>query len=317
MKEMIHKPSPFKIWFTAARPHTLTASLSPCLVAHAATRPPVRWQILWTVFCVSVQLGTNLHNDYSDYVQGADTDKRVGQPRATAQGWLTPTQTCTAACGCLGITLLSGVELLRETNQLGNAALWIIILSSVFNAFAYTAGPFPLGYVGLGNCSIAYSGLGDVFVFLYFGLVAVLMLPHLIHVSGYATIHNWPSLYIYASQVGLLGMNIIVVNNLRDRHTDIVAGKRTTAVRFGKKFSLTEYTVCLILTYALVMVDVYQTRQVGMGWLPLLSIPVAVREIQAVFAKDGSDLNMHVGGAAKVQFLFCILLSARLLMVVR
>jgi 1,4-dihydroxy-2-naphthoate polyprenyltransferase len=316
------RPSSMEVWLTAARPHTLTASLCPCLVAYAATRPPWKLQVLWTIFCMTVQLGTNLHNDYSDFVQGADTDLRVGHARATAKGWLSPTQTCTAACGSLMVTLLSGIALAVETQQTNNAFLWFLILSSVFNAFAYTAGPFPLGYIGLGQCSIAYAGLGDVFVLLYFGYVAVLMLPFLVSGSdGRAAAVDWPSQWLFATQVGLLATNIIVVNNLRDRHTDIAAQKRTTSVRFGRNFSLVQYIVCQVVSYALVFAHVFRsafTAKWETGdivytflWqlLPLLSVPLAVKETLDVFSKDGEALNAHVGGAAKVQLAFCVLLS--------
>lgn len=314
------RPSQLEIWKTAARPHTLTASLCPCLVSAAACRPSNNLTIAWIIFCVTVQIGTNLHNDYSDFVKGADTDKRVGHSRATAQGWLTPVQTCQAASATLTITVISGIYLVTAVQQLQNPFLWFLILSSVFNAFAYTGGPYPLGYVGLGNISIAYSGLGDIFVFLYFGLTATLMLPYLVACSSSkqdsdngggdtALELDWKQLFLYATQVGLLATNIIVVNNLRDRHTDVSAHKRTTSVRFGRNFSVVEYIFCLVMSYSLVLLDCWWA-----GWhlarlLPLLSLPLARTEIVAIMQKDGAALNEHVGGTAKVQFLFCILLS--------
>jgi 1,4-dihydroxy-2-naphthoate polyprenyltransferase len=212
--------------------------------------------------------------------------------------------------------------------------------------------------------SLAYTGLGDLFVFLYFGFVAVLMIPYLILIrykidaialAGDGTkdmitpstqqqqsLSVWWQLVTttavgrYAIQVGLLGVNIIVVNNLRDRHTDAISHKRTTAVRFGRKFSLVEYIVCLVVTYALVIVDTMAHIQRLQRWatqpnmdlphdnhhyghhsilgylrlLPLLSIPAALREMRAVCRTDGAALNPHVGGAALVQLLFCLLLAA-------
>jgi 1,4-dihydroxy-2-naphthoate octaprenyltransferase len=262
---------------------------------------------------MTVQLGTNLHNDYADYCRGADTDKRVGHARATAKGWLTPTQTCVAATAVLATTLLSGIYLLHVTDQLGNGFLWFLILSSIFNAFAYTGGPFPLGYVGLGEFSIAYSGLGDLFVFLYFGLVATLMLPYLLSLQPNNNKVDWQSQGIYGAQVGLLATNIIVVNNLRDRITDVAAHKMTTAVRFGRGFSILEYKFFVFLTYSLVLLDTFRSNSV-LRLLPLLSLPVAVGEARAVETTDGAALNKHVGGAAKVQVLFCILLSTALVL---
>ena len=221
------RPSTVQIWLTAARPHTLTASLCPCLVAYAAnshllllSNNNLLLALVWLVFCVTVQLGTNLHNDYADYVRGADTGARLGHARATARGWLTARQTCAAATLCLSATLAAGVFLVHATQQWRNPVLWFLVLSSVFNAFAYTSGPYPLGYVGLQDWSIAYSGLGDVFVFLYFGLVATLMLPYLLHLQQTQTYQaaaaddgekiDWFQQWMYATQVGLLATNIIV-----------------------------------------------------------------------------------------------------------
>jgi 1,4-dihydroxy-2-naphthoate octaprenyltransferase len=263
------------------------------------------------LFCITAQLGTNLHNDYSDFVQGADTEKRVGHARATAKGWLTPSQTCAAATGALCITLCSGIYLAVATEQTDNWVVWFVIISSIFNAFAYTAGPYPLGYIGLGKCSIGYYGLGDIFVFLYFGLVATLMLPYLLMCQG-KTI-DWWSQGIFGTQIGLLATNIIVVNNLRDRHTDAIAGKRTTTVRFGRSFSLVEYTACMGLAYALVPLKFHWSGHNVVTLLPLISFPMAFSEMKAVHTKEGTFLNDHVGGTAKVQLVFCTFLSISLL----
>jgi 1,4-dihydroxy-2-naphthoate octaprenyltransferase len=308
------RPSTLHIWWTAARPHTLTASLSPCLVAYALCQPPAHLQAAWTLFCMTVQIGTNLHNDYSDYVQGADTDKRVGHARATAKGWLTPTQTCVAATGTLAVTLACGIYLGMVTRQTENAFFWFWILSSIFNAFAYTGGPYPLGYLGLGQWSIAYAGLGEVFVLLYFGYVAVLMLPYL--VDGVQagddftpTFVNWPEVIVYATAVGLLSTNIILVNNLRDHLTDVLVDKRTTTVRFGRSFGLGAYVFCLVLALLQVLVIYVFLEPSPWRLLPLAVTPLAVHEARAVFRKEGPALNQHVGGAAKVEFFFCILVA--------
>jgi 1,4-dihydroxy-2-naphthoate octaprenyltransferase len=308
---MESRPSSLVVWSTAARPHTLTASISPCLVAFALTPSPWHLRLAWLIFCFTVQIGTNLHNDYSDYVQGADTDKRVGQPRATAKGWLTPAQTCRAATAVLSVTFLSGVYLLSATNQLGNPFAWFLVLTSVFNAFAYTGGPYPLGYIGLGHLSIAYAGLGDLFVLLYFGLVAVLMIPYLLYCEGRPI--DWVSQFSLGTSVGVLATNIIIVNNLRDRHTDILANKKTTAVRFGREFSLGEYVFCNTLAYAIIIMEALRLMS---PWrlLPLLSLPLAIRETKAIFVHEGQSLNAHVGATALVQFAFSLLLSIGCLM---
>ncbi|GKY93855.1 hypothetical protein MPSEU_000352400 [Mayamaea pseudoterrestris] len=308
------RPSTLDIWVTAARPHTLTASLAPCIVAYAANRPPWSIQLAWTLFCLSIQIGTNLHNDYADFWQGADDPKqRVGQARATAQGWISPQTTMLAAMGTLSVTLVCGIILmLLATGSLSDLTLWMINLSSIFCAIAYTGGPYPLGWL-LGNWSIAYAGLGEVFVMLYFGLAATLTIPYAMSLQKSLKI-DWVWQILYATQVGLLATNIIVVNNLRDRHSDARVDKRTTSVRFGRAFSLLEYRVCMLTSYALVLVEFVNRTQSLTSLLPLLSFPLAVQEAKAVYHSDGAALNKHVGGAAKVQLLFCLLLASGILL---
>ncbi|KAL7579901.1 hypothetical protein ACA910_004907 [Epithemia clementina (nom. ined.)] len=307
------RPSSLVVWSTAARPHTLTASVSPCLVTFALT-PDTFWnqKLAWLVFCVTVQIGTNLHNDYSDFVQGADTDKRVGQKRATAQGWITPTETCRAATGVLTVTFLSGLYLIVTSHQISNPWAWFLVLSSIFNAFAYTGGPYPLGYIGLSKFSIAYAGLGEVFVLLYFGYVAVFMVPYLTYYCQGKDNLDWVTVFSHGTSVGFLAMNIIIVNNLRDRHTDAEAQKRTTAVRFGRTFALAEYAFSVIISYAVLIYEAILRHKQFQSWklLALLSLPLAILETKAVFCcPEGPSLNKHVGATAGVQFLFCILLS--------
>ena len=310
------RPSTLSIWITASRPHTLTASISPCLVGFSlAPQTPWNWKAAWLIFCITVQLGTNLHNDYSDFVQGADTKHRVGQARATAQGWWTPEETCRAATGVLTVTFLSGVYLLHASQQLLslNFFAWFVVLSSIVNAFLYTGGPYPFGRI-IGNFSLAYAGLGDLFVLLYFGLAAVLMLPYLEYCNNDNTLddtllfNDWISQLSWATATGLLATNIIVVNNLRDRHTDVCAKKRTTAVRFGKRFSLAEYLACEIFAYAICIMQAVRWNQ---PWflLPLASLPLAFQVTKGVFRLEGQALNPYVGGSAIVELTFCILLS--------
>jgi 1,4-dihydroxy-2-naphthoate polyprenyltransferase len=337
------RPSALAIWIVAARPHTLTASLSPLIVAFALTRPPALYFCLWLLFCVTVQIGTNLHNDYADFVLGADTadNRRVGSgmARATARGWWTPRQTCVASTAALSITCVSGVTLVAAAGLWRDPLMWGIVLSSLYNAFAYTGGPYPLGYLGLlphPRWSIAYAGLGEVFVFAYFGLAATLTLPYILYMeeiedgkrqvpdsSSSMDYYYWTGQWICAAQMGLLAINIIVVNNLRDRLTDVHAGKRTTAVRFGRRFCEVEYLLCNVLAFGLVLAHAaLTTRSGGEGvssslppplrqrrLLPLFSIVPALRETLCVLRKEGPDLNVHVGGAAKVQLLFALLVA--------
>lgn len=210
-----------------------------------------------------------------------------------------------------------------------------IVVSSLFNAVAYTGGPFPLGYIhsSLGNISIGYSGLGDLFVFLYFGIVATMGVPYLyltkvkcldvssvifngssVTGSDELQLQSLKQTFIHSIPIGFLATAIIVVNNLRDRHTDIHAGKRTMAVRFGETFARAEYFLLVVFSYAYcIYFAVVENRDTAL--LPLLSLPMSISQLKAVAfrGKDGQDLNDHVGGTAKLQMVYCILLSIGLL----
>ncbi|OEU10079.1 hypothetical protein FRACYDRAFT_173266 [Fragilariopsis cylindrus CCMP1102] len=317
------RPPLWKVWFVAARPHTLSASIAPNIVAYNVgiaiidnvNKASFFWFTMeWTLFCILMQLGTNLHNDYADFVKGADNEKRVGQARATQKGWLTPFQTAMAS----GLTLLVGLILgirfvinIATTTTTTAHIMVFIVVTSIFNAFAYTGGPWPLGYIGLPNFSLGYSGLGDIFVFLYFGLVATMMPPFL-YISSTDNNDNDDD------DVSTLATNIIVVNNLRDRFTDVLANKLTLAVRFGATFCRVEYGINIFVAYGITVwrwwwwssavVSNNDSTSLLM-LLPLLSFPLALKEWQALYRKDGGALNPHVGGAAKVQLLFCILLA--------
>lgn len=310
----------WKVWLLAARPHTLTASLSPCIVGYsiAATSPATTTAdnvpifLRWFSFCVLIQLATNLHNDYADFIKGADTVERVGQARATQRGWLTPSQTAGASTACIVLALAVAIPLLPS-----DRLFWCILGSSCFNAVAYTGGPYPLGYIGLGQVSIAYWGLGDVFCFLYFGFVAVLTIPYIaLRSNGTNNNHDDESLAalipllqpVHAFPAALLSTAIIVVNNLRDRHTDLKANKRTLAVRFGARFCKLEYTFLLLTAYGIAVRQSF----VSSSWyaaLPLLTIPLAIKCTKAMWTLEGADLNPFVGKTAFVELLYCILQS--------
>jgi len=295
--------------------------------------------IQFAIFAGLIQISTNLHNDYADFVKGADTDKRVGHARATQKGWLTPYETCRGCVLCLLGALLVGMHYLIPMNNqcvegIGETfngprydpIMAFIVLSSLFNAVAYTGGPFPLGYIGLGGVSIGYSGLGDLFVFIYFGIVATIGAPYL-YATKVACVQQdqiphllYPSL-LRSLPIGFLATAIIVVNNLRDRHTDIHAGKRTMAVRFGGTFAKMEYFLLVVGSYGCCIyfwifsgMEQHDAGASDDSWttlLPFLSFPMAIPQLKAVAfgGKDGQALNEHVGGTAKLQMIYCILMS--------
>mmetsp|Transcript_3741 Transcript_3741/g.8191 ORF Transcript_3741/g.8191 Transcript_3741/m.8191 type:complete len:406 (+) Transcript_3741:32-1249(+) len=313
---------------------------------NGATTQLLPLALRWALFAGLIQISTNLHNDYADFVKGADTDKRVGQARATQKGWLTPYETCRGCLLCLLAALFVGMYYLipfhnhntscgREdsSNAIGmigehyDPIMIFTVLSSLFNAVAYTGGPFPLGYIGLGDLSIGYSGLGDLFVFLYFGIAATVGAPYLYVTKVAAPCLGQQQLrkllylsFLYSIPIGFLATAIIVVNNLRDRHTDIEAGKKTMAVRFGGTFAKTEYFVLVVGSYGFCIYFWILERggsSAAKAWtslLPLLSFPLAIPQLKAVAfgGKDGQALNEHVGGTAKLQMIYCILMAVGL-----
>ena len=237
------RPSAVQVWILATRPNTLTLSFTPVLVGAALVakelgRIEALPSVLFWIFAALIQIGTNLHNDYSDFVKGADTDERVGQARATQKGWLTAEQTLrgalTSLCGAVAV----GAYL---ASRPGCAFfMTFVVITSTFNAVAYTGG-FPLTLVGLGSLSLGYSGLGDLFVLLYFGYVATFV-PFFLQLPQYPPF----LLVIAATSMGFLASGVMVVNNLRDRRTDVKANKRTLAVRFGQKLARAQYAFLLV-----------------------------------------------------------------------
>eukprot|EP00617_Octactis_speculum_P015207 CAMPEP_0185761632 /NCGR_PEP_ID=MMETSP1174-20130828/20578_1 /TAXON_ID=35687 /ORGANISM="Dictyocha speculum, Strain CCMP1381" /LENGTH=263 /DNA_ID=CAMNT_0028442957 /DNA_START=31 /DNA_END=819 /DNA_ORIENTATION=+ len=228
-----------KLWIAAVRPNTLAASFTPVLVgASLSYRDGARnfnEALAFWVFALCIQIGTNLHNDYADFVRGADTKERLGQARVTSEGWLTPYEVARGSTIALSLAAIVGVRLIHRG---GYSMLWIVV-TSIFNAVAYTGGHYPLGYIhpALAQFSIGYSGLGDLFVFVYFGFVAVCG-------TYYLQLLQLPTYVVWAAlPIALLATAIIVVNNLRDRKTDVKANKRTLAVRFGATFARIEYTI--------------------------------------------------------------------------
>jgi 1,4-dihydroxy-2-naphthoate polyprenyltransferase len=209
--------SPLHIWLMAARPRTLPAAVAPVLVgtALAATEGTFKWLTFAAAMlgALFIQVGTNLSNDYSDARRGADTEDRLGPVRVTAGGLVPPRQVLVATYVAFGMAVLAGAYLIATAGW----ELLLVGAASILAGVLYTGGPRPYGY----------EGLGEVFVFLFFGLVAVTG-------SYFAQVEQltWEA-FVLAVPVGLLASAILVVNNVRDLETDRRAGKRTLAVRLG------------------------------------------------------------------------------------
>ena len=192
-----------------------------------------------------------------------------------------------------------------------NIIMPLIVGTSCFNAVAYTGGPYPLGYIGLGNLSLAYSGWGDIMCFLYFGLVATLVVPHLQQqqqTTSTTTIMmmiSWEQL-LAAMPMGFLATTILVVNNVRDRRTDKKAQKRTLAVRLGHTFCQWEYTLLVGASYAITLI---LALYYSCWWylLPWVTIPLARPCLEAIWTLEGGQLNPFIGASARLQLAFAVL----------
>jgi 1,4-dihydroxy-2-naphthoate octaprenyltransferase len=237
-----------------------------------------------------LQIGSNLANDVFDHEKGADTADRVGPTRAVQAGLLSATQMKRGTGVVFALAVLVGAYLVY-------AAGWPVVaigLGSIAAAVAYTGGPWPLGY----------HGLGDLFVFVFFGLVAVCG-------TAYVQMLRVPPLAWWAAvPVGLLTTAILVVNNERDRESDARAGKRTLAVRLGRSGSRTEYVLLVAASFAVPALLVASGRGGATLWLPLLALPLAARRVHRVLADTGAALNASLAGTAQLLLVFSLLLAA-------
>src|SRR6218665_1161917 len=282
----VEAPRPtLKTWLMAARPKTLTAALVPVMVGTALAYGlgVGRWLPAFAalVGAMLIQVGTNLTNDYFDFKKGADTAERLGPKRVTQSGLISPETVLASALACFGLAVLTGIYLV----VVGGWPIVAIGVASVLAGYAYTGGPFPL----------AYHGLGDVFVFIFFGLVAVS-----------------PAAWGAAIPVGAIGTALLVVNNLRDASTDVKAGKRTLVVRLGTAAGKAEYVLLLALAFATPLA--MWALGLASAWvlLALLSAPLAVPLLRQVLGQQGAALNPALGGTARLQLVFGVLFSVGL-----
>ena len=283
-----------RIWLMAARLRTLPAAVAPVLVgtALADTRGSIDWiavaaAILGALF---IQVGTNLSNDYSDARRGADTEDRLGPVRVTAGGLVPPRQVLVATYLSFAMAVLCGVYLIAVAGPV----LLLIGAASILAGILYTGGPRPYGY----------EGLGEVFVFLFFGVVAVTG-------SYYVQQQNLPwEAFALAVPVGLLASAILVVNNVRDIDTDRRAGKRTLAVRLGRDRTRRLYAAMVAVAYLTAPIPWLFGPLSPWLLLPFLTLPLAVRLIRTVSTHtDGPTLNGALAGTGMLEFLFCVLLA--------
>ncbi|MGI8428626.1 MAG: 1,4-dihydroxy-2-naphthoate polyprenyltransferase [Solirubrobacteraceae bacterium] len=292
-------PSGIRIWLMAARVRTLPASIAPVLVGTALAGylhvfHPLRF-FAALIGAVFIQVGTNLSNDYSDARRGADTEDRLGPVRVTAGGLVPPQSALRATYITFGIAVLAGIYLIA-------VAGWQLLLvgaASILAGVLYTGGPRPYGY----------EGLGEVFVFLFFGIVAV---------AGSFFVElkfvNWEA-FALAVPVGLLAAATLVVNNFRDVETDRRAGKRTLAVRLGRERTRVLYGGMVYLAFVLTPVTWLFGPLSAWVLLPWLTLPLAAPIVRIVRNRtDGPSLNQALAEGGILQLSFCVLLAAGLLL---
>jgi 1,4-dihydroxy-2-naphthoate octaprenyltransferase len=291
--------SGLRIWLMAARIRTLPAAVAPVLVGTALAGfqgvfHPLRF-VAALIGAVFIQVGTNLSNDYSDARRGADTDDRLGPVRVTAGGLVPPRRVLEATYASFGVAVLAGGYLVA-------VAGWQLLLvgaASILAGVLYTGGPRPYGY----------EGLGEVFVFLFFGIVAVagsyfVQVKHL----------EWEA-FALAVPVGLLAASILVVNNFRDIDTDRRAGKRTLAVRLGRERTRVLFAAMVYLAFLTAPVTWIFGPLKPWVLLPWLTLPLAAPIVRTVRNRtDGASLNGALAQTGMLQLAFCTLLASGVLL---
>ena len=291
--------SPLRLWFLAARPRTLPAAIAPVLVGTSLaisedTFRPLAFAAA-LVGSVFIQIGTNLSNDYSDARRGADTEDRLGPVRVTAGGLLPPRRVLVGTYLAFGVAVAAGAYLAAVAGW----ELLVVGVASIVAGVLYTGGPRPYGY----------EGLGELFVFLFFGVVAVTG-------SYYVQTEDltWEA-FALSVPVGLLAAAILVVNNVRDADTDRRAGKRTLAVKLGRERARVLFVAMLVVAFA---VPLAVAAAGGLSWwlvLTMLAWPLAPPLIRTVRTRtDGPALNGALAATGRLLAAYSLLLSLGVLL---
>lgn len=279
-------------WLLAVRPKTLTASISPILLANAMNwGNNFSWivALLTMTTAIFLQISVNFANDYFDFKSGVDTEDRLGPVRATQSGLITPSSMFIAMLLTLLIAFICSFYLL----YLGGTPIILLFIFSVICVVWYSGGPFPL----------ASLGLGEVTVFLFFGWAAVLGTEFL-HQNSISLLGLW-----LGTQIGFISASIMLVNNIRDIATDTPAGKKTLAVRLGKARSEKLYTFLLVIPFVMQAVYfLYSGNSFG-AVLPFLTAPLMIRLIKNLPSCKGDSYNDHLASTAKFLLIFSVALS--------
>jgi 1,4-dihydroxy-2-naphthoate octaprenyltransferase len=289
-------------WRLATRPRTLPAAVAPVLVGTAMAIADDKFAFWPAAAAMTValllQIGVNLANDYFDYVKGVDTRDRLGPPRVTQSGLIPARQVKTGMLVAIVLSTIPGL-------YLASVGGWPVILIGLFcfaSALAYSGGPFPL----------ASHGLGDLFVFIFFGLVAVCGTYYV------QALHLNPMVWLMGSILGLLITAILVVNNLRDIQTDRRSGKRTLAVMIGERGSRIEYLLLLAAAYGIPFILWLGGASSAWVVLPVLSLPLAIHLTRLIWKSTGGPvLNEVLASTAKLVLIYSCLLSIGLILSIK
>jgi 1,4-dihydroxy-2-naphthoate octaprenyltransferase len=291
--------SPRRVWWAAVRPATLAASVSPVLAGTAiaihegGARPAAGLAAL--VVAIAIQLGVNFANDYSDFVRGADTPERVGPVRAASSGVVPPEHVKRAAIASFGVAAVVGVALSAATDY----RLILVGGACLLAAWLYTGGPRPYGYLGL----------GELFVFVFFGLVATCGTVYVERLSVS------PLAVLMGCSMGFLASAILVLNNLRDIDTDAAAGKRTLATRIGRERTRMLLLVLVCAAFAVPIVTLV-SHAAGVTVMAVhFAIPIAAVPVRTAFATTAApELVGALKRMAVAQLAFALLLTVGLLL---
>lgn len=289
--------SPASVWWRGARPRTLGIGVVPVVVGVAAAGHVVAWRVVAALMVAAgLQIGVNFANDYFDGVRGVDTQERMGPPRLVASGAATPHAVLAAAIVSLGLAAVSGLALALATSPVPILAVGALALVA---APLYSGGPRP--YAGL--------GLGELMVFLFFGLMAT-------GGSAFVMIETVPAAAWWSGTVmGLLAVAVLVANNLRDIPTDETSGKRTLAVRVGDQRTRMLYRACVLGTFVTIVIGVVVfivDESVGITqWalFGLIAWPLAIPPLKRVRTATGSDLIPVLTGTASLHAACGLLLA--------
>ncbi len=285
--------SKLQSWILASRPRTLLAAVVPVIVGSALAISEGKFIFIYSfvaLLCSTlIQVGTNFTNDLYDFHKGADNEKRKGPVRVLASGLISVKEMKLGIIFVFGIAFLLGLYLVNEAGVI----ILVVGIFSIIAGIAYTAGPFPL----------AYNGLGDVFVFLFFGIVGTVFTYYL-----HSRTINLISI-LASIPVGALITNILVINNFRDIEEDKAANKKTLAVLLGRTFTKYQFIFLLILSFVIPALLYLFFQFNVIIFLPYLSLPLAIKLIKMLYTFDGIQLNKTLELTAKFSALFGILFA--------